>query len=98
MVTRRKKNLLTGKTASVPLTRGGLTISVDSVPAPDAAQAASAILNAFRGLVESGYDELREQGPMYHGGAFQVDEDEDIEPVVLPPESRGVRAIGFKIS
>lgn len=97
MVKRKPKNLLTGKTASVSLSRGGLTISIESVQAPDAAQAAQAILNAFRGLVDAGYDELREQGPMYHGGAFQVDEDEDIDVSITPPESRSPRVIGFRV-
>lgn len=97
MVAKRKpaKNLLTGKTADVAVNRGGLTISVESVPATDAAQVAQSILDAFRNLVDVGYDELRETGPALHGGAFDVPEDADIEPVTLPPEGKGPRPIGF---
>lgn len=92
------KNLLTGKTADVTLTRGGLTVSVEGVPAVDAAQAAQALLRAFRGLVEAGYDELREVGPTYHAGGTDQPEDADIETVTMPPEGRLTqRVVGFSV-
>lgn len=89
------KNLLTGKTADVAVTRGGLTISIESVAASDAAKVAKAILDAFRGLVTIGYDELREVGPSLHGSGVEVAEDADIESVTLPPEGKGPSKIGF---
>ena len=89
------KNLLTGKTADVALSRGGLTITIESVAATDAAKVAKAILDAFRGLVTAGYDELREVGPSLHGGGVDVAEDADIEPVTLPPEGKWPSKIGF---
>lgn len=94
-MTRKPRNLLTGKTANVTVNRGGLIIEVESVPATDAAQVAAAILDAFRGLVGVGYDELREVGPSLHGGVLDVPEDADIEPVTLPPEGRSPPKIGF---
>lgn len=96
MAVKRKRNLLTGKTATVTLSRGGLTIEVGGVPAPDAGLAASAILNTYRQLVSAGYDELREFGPSLHGAPVEVPEDEDIpEFTVVPEASRPSRKIGF---
>lgn len=89
------RNLLTGKTADVAVSRGGLTVTIESVAAADAAKVAKSILDAFRGLVLAGYDELREVGPSLHGGGVEVAEDADIDPVTLPPEGKAPRAIGF---
>lgn len=96
MAPKRKRNLLTGKTATVTLTRGGLSIEVAGVPATDAGLAASAILNTYRQLVSAGYDELREFGPSLHGSPIEVPEDEDVpEFTVVPESARATRKIGF---
>lgn len=92
----RRRNLLTGKTATVSVTRGGLVIEVADIPATDAGLAASAILNTFRNLVSSGYDELREFGPTIHSDALAVPDDaDDAEYKIAPESSTDQRKIGF---
>ena len=92
----RRRNLLTGKTATVSVARGGLSIEVSDIPATDAGLAASAILNTFRNLVTAGYDELREFGPTIHSDAMAVPDEADDSEYKIAPESSGPsKKIGF---
>jgi len=89
MTARRRKspNLLSRKKASVSLHRNGLSVQVDDVPAGDCALVAQALLDAFRQMVEAGYDELVPDGGSLHAGPFGE----------VPEESEGeeARRIGF---
>lgn len=90
MVKRRKArptNLLANRTAAVSLTRNGLTIHIDSVPATDCALVSQALLDALRQMVEAGYTELVQEGPSLHAGALgeipeEVEDEEARQPRV----------------
>ena len=95
MTARRRKssNLLANRTASVTLTRNGLTISIDSVPATDAGIVAKALLDGMRNLVVAGYDELVESAGSHHAGALgDVPDDAEEEEARVPVFER---SIGF---
>jgi len=55
---RRTSNVLTGKTASVSISRNGLGIEVADVPAVDAALVAKCLLDAVHGGVIEMPDEI----------------------------------------
>ena len=95
MTARRRKsaNLLANRTASVSLTRNGLTIVIDGVPATDAGLVAKALLDGVRNLVTAGYDELLENQGSHHAGALgDVPDDADQEEARVPVFER---KIGF---
>jgi len=71
------RNPLTGRTAVVSLTRNGLTIEVQGVPAPAAAQVAAILLASVREMVRCGYEELVQDAGSLHGGSLgEVSDDE----------------------
>jgi len=92
---RRTTNVLTGKTASVSISRNGLGIEVADVPAVDAALVAKCLLDAIRGLQQAGYEELVMDGGSIHGGVIEIPDEIDGDDFVLPPEAK--RRIGFHI-
>jgi hypothetical protein len=92
---RRNGNVLTGKTASVSISRNGLAIEVSDVAAVDAALVAKCLLDAVRGLQQAGYEELVMDGGSVHGGVIEVPDEIDGDDFVLPPEAK--RRIGFTI-
>lgn len=94
---KRKPNLLANRTATVSYSRNGLSLEVANVPAADGALVAKALLDAVRGLVEAGYEELVLDGGSLHADHPQFVEEPDGDDVALPPTS-GPRPkrIGFK--
>ena len=92
---RRTTNVLTGKTASVSISRNGLGIEVADVPAVDAALVAKCLLDAIRGLQQAGYEELVMDGGSIHGGVIEIPDEVDVDDYVIPPEAK--RRIGFHI-
>jgi hypothetical protein len=87
----RTRNLLAGKTCTVSLSRNGLVIEVPEVQAVDAAQVAAALLEAARGLVKAGYDELIPDAGGVHGGPLGEYADDD------HAEQARRRVIGFRV-
>jgi hypothetical protein len=92
MTRRRKPNLLANRTAAVSLTRNGLTMQIESVPATDCALVAQALLDAMRQMVDAGYTELVPEGPSLHAGALGEVPDE-----VEDDEARQ-RRVGFTVA
>jgi hypothetical protein len=90
-MTRKRPNLLANRTASVSLTRNGLTIQIDGVPATDAGLVSKALLDGIRNLVQAGYDELLENHGSHHAGAYgEVPDDADEEEARVPVFERRV--------
>ena len=90
---RKSSNLLANRTAAVSLTRNGLTITIDGVPATDAGLVSRALLDGVRNLVQAGYDELLENHGSHHAGALgDVPDDADEEEARVPMI---VRRVGF---
>lgn len=92
---RAASNVLTGKTASVSISRNGLGIEIADVPAVDAALVAKCLLDAIRGLQTAGYEELVMDGGSIHGGVIEIPDEIDGDDFVLPPEAK--RRIGFHV-
>lgn len=95
---RRRANLLANRTATVSVARNGLTIEVAGVPAADSARVAAAILDAVRGLVSAGYEELvLDAGSAHASPAGEVPDDDEITPAETdPPTAKGQsRRLGF---
>ena len=73
-----KRADLKGKVATVAMTRNGLTIEIQSIPAPDAGLVAAALLTAFRDLQKAGYTELiAELGSVGAGQNIDVPDEVD---------------------
>jgi len=91
-VKRKSSNLLANRTASVSLTRNGLTIQIEGVPAVDAGVVSKALLDGVRNLVRLGYDELVEAQGSHHAGPLgEVPDDADQDEVVRHEDKR----VGF---
>jgi hypothetical protein len=90
---KRSPNPLRGKTATVSLTRNGLTIEIEDVPAAQAATVGGILLQAARQMVRSGFDELVVDAGSIHAAPLgEVPDDAEEE------EARHPRRIGFTAS
>lgn len=94
MSARKPKNLLANRQSSISLTRNGLTVNIDGVPATDSGLVAQAMLDMMRNLVEAGYDELVLDGGSFHGGGYDTPDEDGIATESEPPSAR--RRIGFR--
>ena len=93
---RRKPNLLANRTATVAYHRNGLSLEVEGVPAADGALVAKALLDAVRGLVAAGYDELLLDGGSLHTDHLALPEEPDDEDFTMPPSGPAPRKpLGF---
>jgi hypothetical protein len=83
----RKPNPLASKKSVVSLSRNGLTLQVEDIPAADCALVAQALLDAMRQMVAAGYDELVPDAGSVHAGPLGE----------VPEEGDGssVKRIGF---
>lgn len=94
---KRLPNILSNRLATVSLMRNGLTIEVMGVPASDAAVVAKSMLDAMRGLVAAGYDELIQDHDALHSDSFTQPEEMDDAEYKIAPESRSSRSkLGFQ--
>ncbi len=91
---KKKANVFANRTAEVAVQRNGLSISIASVPASDAGLVAKELLDMLRTLERAGYEELVIDAGGVHGGGFEVQDEEDPDDFVIPPEARK-RSIGF---
>ncbi len=82
----RRRNSLAGKKSTVSLTRNGLTIQVDDIPASDCALVAQALLDAMRQMVAAGYEELVVDAGGLHSGPLGTVDDTELE----------ARRVGFR--
>lgn len=89
----KRRNVLTGKTATVSINRNGLAIEVGDIPAVNASLVAKCLLDVVRTLQRAGYDELLLDAGGLHGDLVSVADEEDGEDFAIPPESR--RRVGF---
>lgn len=92
----KRRNILANRTVTVNYARNGLTFDVAGVPAPDGALVAKALMDAVRGLIEAGYEELVQDAGSLHHTPIDQPEEEDGEDFKLPPEARRQRPkLGF---
>ena len=96
MAIRKPKNILANKAASVTIHRNGLSVEIQSVPATESGLVAQALLEMVRNLIDSGYDELVQEGPSFHGSGHDQAEEMDDEPFVDAPTARR-RPLGFHV-
>ena len=95
----KPRNVLAPRKCTVTLLRNGLSLEVPDVPAADAAIVAKAMLDAVRGLVDAGYEELIVDAGGVHASALgEFPEDEGIEEAHDPPVMRRRRTVGFTTS
>ena len=94
MASRRKKNLLANRQATVSVTRNGLFVQIDSVPATESGLVSQALLDMVRNLIEAGYEELVVEGGSFHGGGYDVPDEDGIETETDPTVAKR-RSIGF---
>ena len=94
---KKRPSLLANRTITVSYLRNGLSLEVAGVPAPDGALVAKALLDAMRGLVAAGYEELTIDGASYHAtGVDQPEEQDDADFVMPPVASPKPKTIGFQ--
>ena len=94
MATRKPKNILANKAASVTIHRNGLSVEIQAVAATDASVVSAALLDMVRALVEAGYEELVQDGGSFHGSGHDQAPEEDGEDYVIAPSAKR-RRIGF---
>lgn len=94
---KKRPSLLANRTITVAYVRNGLSLEVAGVPAPDGALVAKALLDAMRGLVAAGYDELTIDGASYHAASVDQPEEPDDADFVMPPVAAPKpKTIGFQ--
>lgn len=95
---RKRPNVLSNRQIAVSYTRNGLTFEVSSVPAPDGALVAKALMDGVRGLIAAGYDELVPDGGTFHSNTIDQPEEADDADFILPPvaKSKPPKTVGFQ--
>lgn len=94
MATRKPKNILANKAASVTIHRNGLSVEIQAVPATESGLVAQALLDMVRDLTNAGYEELVQDGGSFHGSGHDQAPEEDGEDYVIAPSAKR-RRIGF---
>lgn len=89
------KNPVRGKKATVALHRNGLSITIEDVPAANAAAVAGVLLTAMRVMVENGFEELiPDAGGIHSGPLGEVPDEYEVAETQATP-ANGRRRLGF---
>jgi hypothetical protein len=95
MGVKRGTNPVHGKKATVALHRNGLSITIEDVPAANAAAVAGVLLTAMRVMVDNGFDELiQDAGGVASGALGEVPDEYEVTETRARP-ANGRRRLGF---